>query len=189
MNVVTLPTDLALGPGVLREHHRLVLWVEGDRHQRCQFWRRINGGAQTQTWTNAGVCAIPVAVTRCRQEIAGWLQKLLAPFCGRQGQQAVRFPLPTGEWAEVLERPRLDALLAWTANHEGPLTPERIAELWPGNDGCEQLGPHLFLVLGVKPRADSPPLPSPRETKAPPPLPPASWAGGNGLEAASRPGG
>jgi hypothetical protein len=189
MNDATLPPDLVLRPEVLREYHRRVLWVKGDRHQRYQFWRRINGGAQAQTWTDAGVCAIPVAVTRCRQQIAGWLQKLLAPFRGRQDQQAVRFPLPTGEWVEVVERSRLDALLAWTANHEGPLTPQRIAELWPGHDGCEQLGPHLFLVLGVKPRAGSPPLPSARESKAPPQLPTAPWAGGNGLEAAARPGG
>jgi CHAT domain-containing protein/tetratricopeptide (TPR) repeat protein len=153
-----MPSDsplagLQLSPDVLRENDpdpkRVLLWLKEDRQDRFQHWTRVSGhllGAQAAV---PGLAALRVRVTPFRQKVGTDLATIFSRFWGSKSGADAGYILPTGEWAELSGQPREDALLVWTSDGEGPKQAANINEVWPGKEACKQLGPSLFLILGV----------------------------------------
>jgi CHAT domain-containing protein/tetratricopeptide (TPR) repeat protein len=166
------PAELPLTADVLREHdpdpRRLLFWLKGPREGRFQHWQRIAADPRAELAAGEGISAAPARVTAFRQELAGKVRRLLRSW-NREPLGGTRFILPTGEWVEPVAPPREDALLAWADEPGGALDPAHIARRWPDGEAYTQLGPHLFLVLGVR-LPDTGPPPA-DERGAPIPLP------------------
>jgi tetratricopeptide (TPR) repeat protein len=172
MPTLSHPADLTLAGDVLRENdpdpQRILLWLRGPRDERGQAWQRLSGHLLARLVLAEGVHAAPVRVAEFRQDARSDLRRAFDSFWGGRRQGAGRYILPTGDWVEGHGQSRGDALLAWTAEPDTPLDPGRVARLWPGNEGCRQLGPNVFLVLGVELPAEPPPA---VKRKPPPPAP------------------
>jgi hypothetical protein len=154
----TLAPHVHPAPVSPRTPERIVLWVKGPREGGFQRWRWI--GPPGQTWKAEGVWVTPVTVRELRQAISNPLLRLARgclPFLRRREQETAPVPLPTGGWAEALGLPRHDAALVWVEAGSQPLDAATVAEFWDEVESCEQMGPHLFLVLGVRVDASTQP--------------------------------
>jgi tetratricopeptide (TPR) repeat protein len=184
MPTLSHPADLTLADDVLRENdpdpQRVLLWLRGARDERGQHWQRISGHLLARVVLGEGVQATPVRLADFRQDSRSDFRRAFDRFWGGQRQASGRYILPTGDWVEAQGQSRGDALLAWTAEPDTPLEAGRVARLWPGNEGCRQLGPNVFLVLGVELPAQNTPPParpkSPPPPREPAPAPPAAEA-------------
>jgi CHAT domain-containing protein/tetratricopeptide (TPR) repeat protein len=152
MPTVCQPSGLNLAADVLRENdpdpNRVILWRPGAREGRIQHWERVSGHLLVRAAAAEGLAAIPVRVTRFQEGAPRDLRQFFVRLWKRAARSATRYVLPTGGWAEPVGPPR-NALLVWTPDDEGLAGPAIIEEVWPANEQCTQLGPNLFLVLGV----------------------------------------
>jgi CHAT domain-containing protein len=187
MPTLSHPADLARSADVLRENdpdpQRILLWLRGAHDERGRRWQRLSGHLIARA-VREGVHVAPVRVAEFRQPGRSEFRRVFDRFWSGPRQATGRYILPTGDWVEADGPSRGDALLAWTTESDSPLDAGRVDRLWPGKEGCRQLGPTVFLVLGVQPPAESAsppakPQPAPPPPPAPsPPPPPAPEAEG-----------
>jgi tetratricopeptide (TPR) repeat protein len=189
MSTLCHPADLAVAGDVLREAdpdpQRVLLWLRGDGDDQRRAWQRVSGHLLARVELPDGVHIVPVRVASFRQEARTDFRRVFDRFWSGQRQQAGRYVLPTGDWVEADGPSRGDALLAWSAAPEAAFDAGRVAALWPGNQGCRQLGPNLVLVVGVEPPAAPPRAAAPQAAPAPPPAPAPSLPRENGTTAAA----
>lgn len=152
--------DFRLRPDVMREQDptpaRLIFWLQGARHGSVRDWRRVCSTPPFTIIEHDGFCCTAASLTPFREKSVGMLSRLFGLSGG--DANAVRYMLPTGGQAEASGAARGDVLLVWSGQGDAPLDEARIAEQWPEHQGCEQLGEHLYLVLGAQPPAAKPPV-------------------------------
>jgi hypothetical protein len=167
MTSSTPSPEFVLKPGVLRQAtdnpDEIVLWVRGAREEHARLWQRIAGDLRTRSLQAEGAWGCPVEVSALEEALpppSKW-----APLLRFLSRPAAPPPdaIPAAERVKEVGQPRGDAFLAWAEDPHEPLDAPRIARLWPGRRQAKQLGPQLFLVLGVElPIPDlEPPEPEP----------------------------
>src|SRR5579864_4482152 len=93
--------NLSLDDGVLREpiaeDGRLVLWLPGTRNGEFREWRRVGNVARAEVVVEHGICSTAATVVSVRQEVRGFVGKLLQRF--RKASDDATWSLPNGETA------------------------------------------------------------------------------------------
>jgi tetratricopeptide (TPR) repeat protein len=177
---------LHLDEGVLREPSpdgsRIIVWLPGSIDGDVRYWERIANVAGADIDVAQGTCATAATLIRARQRLHGLFGRLLGKLRKPTGDPS--WVLPNGEAAEQCGERQTDVVLVWPEDETASLEERQVRARWPEGKRFQKVGPGLFLVAGIEPRAPGSEVPqgSPRE-QAEQLLSAARQSGNRGAEA------